>query len=67
MNKFSRALWQQCGKRKESLQLHLWNLIICIKKLMQNADWRDDISNDVITLGACFHMFFIFCLYLCSF
>ena len=27
---------------------------------MQTADWRDDISNDVITLGTCFHMFFIF-------
>ena len=34
---------------------------------MQNDDWRDDISNDVITLGARFHMFFIFCLHLGSF
>ena len=31
--KFSRALWWQGGKRKESLQLHLWNLNICIKKI----------------------------------
>ena len=31
--KFSRALWWQGKKRKESLQLHLWNLNICIKKI----------------------------------
>ena len=31
--KFSRALWWQGGKRKESLQLRLWNLNICIKKI----------------------------------
>ena len=24
---------------------------------MRNTDWRDDISNDVITLGSCFSMF----------
>ena len=30
------------------------------KKSMQNDDWRDDISNDVITLSAYFHMFFHF-------
>ena len=27
------ALWQQGGKRKESLQLRLWNLNICIEKV----------------------------------
>ena len=31
--------------------------------IMQTADWRDDISNDVITLGVCFHRFFIFYLH----
>ena len=34
------ALWQQGGKRKEGVQLRLWNLNICIKKLMRNADWQ---------------------------
>ena len=28
-----RGLWWQGGKRKESLQLRLWNLNICIKKV----------------------------------
>ena len=27
------ALWRRGGKRKESLQLRLWNLIICIEKI----------------------------------
>ena len=31
--KFSRALWWKGRKRKESLQLRLWNLNICIKKI----------------------------------
>ena len=35
----SRVLWWQSGKRKESLQLHLWNLNICIEKVKKNADW----------------------------
>ena len=33
----SGALWWQSGKRKESLQLYLWNLNICIEKV--NDDW----------------------------
>ena len=28
------------GRQKESLQLSLWNLNICIKKLMRKADWQ---------------------------
>ena len=45
--KLSGAPWRRGGKRKESLQLRLWNLNICIEKC------GDDIRNDVITLGAC--------------
>ena len=41
------------GKRKESLQLGLWNLNICIKKV--DAIGRDDISSEVF--GLCFLMF----------
>ena len=43
------------GKRKESLQLRLWNLNICIEKVCcEMRIGGDDISNDVITLGTCF-------------
>ena len=45
--KLSGASWRRGGKRKESLQLRLWNLNICIEKC------EDDTRNDVITLGAC--------------
>ena len=31
--KLSRALWRRGGKRKESSQLRLWNLNICIEKV----------------------------------
>ena len=37
-SKLSRALWWRDGKRKESLQLLLWNLNICIKKSIRNAE-----------------------------
>ena len=50
--------WRRGGKRKESLQLHLRNLNICSEKV--NAKMligRDDISNDIITLGTCFSKF----------
>ena len=32
-SKLSGALWRRSGIRKESLQLRLWNLIICIGKV----------------------------------
>ena len=32
-SKFSGALWRQGGKRTQRLQLHLWNLNICIEKV----------------------------------
>ena len=43
------------GKRKESIVCnHVFGIwISASKKSMQNADWRDDISNDVTVLGAC--------------
>ena len=42
-SKFSGVLWWQGGKRKESLQLRLWNLNMCINKSktsLGNADWQ---------------------------
>ena len=41
------------GTWKESLQLRLWSLNICIEMLIGG----DDISNDVIILGTSFSMF----------
>ena len=32
-SKLSGVLWRWGRKRKESLQLHVWNLNICIKKV----------------------------------
>ena len=52
VSKLPGALWRRDGKRKENLQLRLWNLNI-------DLDWKsrcempiggDDISNDVTTL-----------------
>ena len=55
-----KALWRRGWKRKESLQLRLWNLNICIEKsLCEMLIGGDDISNDVITLGTCF-LFFVY-------
>ena len=52
------ALWQRGRKRKESLQLRLWNLNICIEKSRcEMLIGGDDISNDVITLGTCLLIF----------
>ena len=49
------ALWRRGWKRKESLQLRLWNLNICTEKSRcEMLIGGDDISNDVITLGTCF-------------
>ena len=41
--------------------------ISALKKLMQSADWWNDISNVVITLGTCFQVFFNVCLHSHSF
>ena len=64
MSKLSRALQLWRGKRKESFQLRLWNLNICIEKsLSEMLICGDDISNDVVTLGFCFHVFFNVCVH----
>ena len=39
MTKLSGALWWQGGKRKESLQPHLWNLNPCLILLWLPVDW----------------------------
>ena len=52
------APWQRGRKRKESLQLRLWNLNICIEKSRcEMLIGGDNISNDVITLGTCLLIF----------
>ena len=64
MSKLSRALQLWRGKRKEGFQLRLWNLNICIEtSLSEMLICGDDISNDVVTLGFCFHVFFNVCLH----
>ena len=50
------AVWQKERQLATSLEFDYLHQ----KKSMQNADWQDDISNDVITLGLCFNMFFLF-------
>ena len=55
--------WWRGGRRKESLQLRLWNLNICIKKVDAKCSLADgDISNDIITLGMCLQCLFTFAL-----
>ena len=48
------VLWQRSGKRKDSLQLPLRNLILHRKSRSEMLIGGDDISNDVIPLGTCF-------------
>ena len=43
------------GRRACNYVSKIW--ISASKKSMRNADWRSDITNDVITLGKCFSMF----------
>ena len=59
MSKLFAALWRWGRKKKESLQLRLWNLNVCIEKVDVKC-WLEEMtltSNDVITLGMCFSMF----------
>ena len=66
MGKLSGGLWRQSRKRKESLELHLGNLNICIEKSRcEMLIVGDDISNDVITLN--WHLCFNVCLHSRSF
>ena len=60
------ALWRRGGggKRKQSLQLRRWNLFEYLPRKIHRQSrcemliGKDDISNDVITLGTCFSMVF---------
>ena len=52
------ALWRRGGKRKESLQLRLWNLKICIEKFEAKC-WLAEMTLVMtsLPLGTCFSMF----------
>ena len=45
------------GKGRRACNYVSGILVSASKKSMPNADWRDDTSNDVITLSSCFSMF----------
>ena len=64
----SRALLRLGGEAGKEGELRLWNLNICIEKVNAKC-WLAEITlvYDVITLGACFHLFFYVCLYWRSF
>ena len=50
------------GKKKDRFELRLWNLNIDLhrKCRCEMLVGGDDISNDIITLGTCFSLFFFF-------
>ena len=52
-------LWRPGGKRKGSLQLHLWNLNICTKKVNAKR-WLAEMTLVMTSLpkGTCFSIFF---------
>ena len=52
---WEQALGERKGRRACIYVSGIW--ISALKKWIQNADWQEDISNDVITLGTCFSMF----------
>ena len=52
-------------KRKESLQLCLWNLNICIEKVDANCWSGGDDRKNIIPLGMCFSMFVYICAHFC--
>ena len=45
----SGVLWRQSGKRKESLQLYLWNLNICIEKVNEKC-WLVEVTLVMMSL-----------------
>ena len=55
MSKLSGALWRWDGKRKDSLQLRLWNLNICIEKVDAKC-WLAEMTL-VMTLLPLAHVF----------
>ena len=63
-SKLSVALWRRGGKRKESLQLRLWNLNICIEKVDAEC-WLAEMTLVMTSLP--WRVFFSVCLHLRSF
>ena len=57
MSKFSRVLWWRGGKRKELTTTSLEFEYLHRKSRCKIMIGRDEISNDVVTLGTCFSMF----------
>ena len=54
------SLWRSgggAGKERKAWNYVSWIWLSASKKAMRDADWWNDISNDVITLDTCFSMF----------
>ena len=63
-SKLSRELWWRGGKKKESLQLRLWNLNVCVEKVDTKC-WLAEMTSVMTSLP--WHVFFNVCLHLRSF
>ena len=65
MSKLSGVLWRRGGKRKDNMQLRLWNLKICIEKVDAKC-WLAEMTLIMASLPLA-HVFFNVCLHSCSF
>ena len=65
MSKLTGALWRRSGKRKDSMQLRLWNLKICIEKV----DAKCCLAEMTLIMASLplAYVFFNVCLHSCSF
>ena len=63
-SKLSGALWWRSGKKKESLQLRLWNLNVCVEKVDTKC-WLVEVT--LVMMSLPWHVFFNVCLHLRSF
>ena len=63
-SKLSGELWWWGGKKKESLQLRLWNLNVCVEKVDTKC-WLAEMTSVMTSLP--WHVFFNVCLHLRSF
>ena len=59
------AVWWRGGKRKESLQLRLWNLNVCIEKVYAKCSWLAEMT--LVMRHYPWHVFFNVCLHSRSF
>ena len=59
-SKLSGALWWRSGKKKESLQLRLWNLNVCVEKVDTKC-WLAEMTLVMTSLP--WHAFFNVCLH----